>query len=106
MVSSDSMSPTLKKGELVVISKLAYDIFGFEYKQELPNDIVTFHKDDELLVKRISYISLDDSLFVIGDNSEISEDSRTFGLISSNSVSGKIILKYNIEDFSFTDIDK
>lgn len=106
MVSSDSMSPTLKKGELVVISKLAYDIFGFEYKQVLPNDIVTFHKYDELLVKRISYITHDEKLFVVGDNIENSNDSRSFGLISKDKVIGKAIIKFNIEDFSFTHIDK
>ena len=102
MVSSDSMSPTLKKGELVVISKLAYNIFGFDYKQHLPNDIVIFNKDNELLVKRISYISHEDSLFVVGDNIENSNDSRSFGLVSKDKVIGKAIMKFNISKLSIT----
>jgi len=102
MVSSDSMSPTLNKGELVFVSKLAYDVFGYEYKQQLPNDIIAFNRNGELLVKRISYISTDDSLFVVGDNTAVSEDSRTFGLISQKSISGKVIIKFNISDLSFS----
>lgn len=102
MVSSDSMSPTLNKGELVFVSKLAYDVFGYEYKQQLPNDIIAFNRNGELLVKRISYISTDNSLFVIGDNTAVSEDSRTFGLISQKSISGKVIIKFNISDLSFS----
>lgn len=102
MVSSDSMSPTLNKGELVFVSKLAYDIFGYEYKQQLPNDIIAFNRNGDLLVKRISYISIDDSVFVIGDNSTVSEDSRTFGLISQQSISGKVIIKFNISELNFS----
>lgn len=105
LVSSDSMSPTLNKGELVIVSKLAYDIFGYDYKQQLPNDIIAFHRNNNLLVKRISYISVNDSLFVVGDNTTVSQDSRSFGLISKQSISGKVILKFNIEDFSFTYLD-
>jgi len=96
------MSPTLNKGELVFVSKLAYDVFGYEYKQQLPNDIIAFNRNGELLVKRISYISTDDSLFVVGDNTAVSEDSRTFGLISQKSISGKVIIKFNISDLSFS----
>ncbi|MFN3195136.1 MAG: signal peptidase I [Chlorobiota bacterium] len=102
MVSSDSMSPTLKKGELVIISKLAYDIFGFEYKQQLPNDIVTFNKNNELLVKRISYITHDDRIFVVGDNIENSNDSRSFGLISKEEIIGKAIIKVNISSIKLS----
>lgn len=102
MVSSDSMSPTLKKGELVFVSKLAYDVFGYEYKQQLPNDIIAFNRNGDLLVKRISYISTNDSLFVVGDNTTVSEDSRTFGLISQQSISGKVIIKFNISELNFS----
>ena len=80
-VTSESMEPTLKKGNI---------IFGFRLYGELhTGDIVIFRYDDKLLVKRIAAspgeiidhngIRLtvpDGNFYLLGDNSENSFDSR------------------------------
>ena len=117
IVSGDSMIPTLKSGQLVIIRK---HVDSFE-----SGDIVVFHHQDELMIKRVialpgdqvildssgiyingihikpynysgepTVISLnEDDVFVIGDNYDNSIDSRIIGPISIGDVIGVVLRK-------------
>ncbi|MCU5745968.1 signal peptidase I [Staphylococcus sp. SQ8-PEA] len=141
-VRGDSMYPTLKDGERVIVN-----IAGVKFGSIHKGNVIVFHHDkkddyvkrvigtpgdhiqykkDQLYVngkkvkepyldynekhKQIDYItdkSWDskeinngeakipkDKLLVLGDNREISKDSRSFGLIDRDQVVGKVSLRY------------
>ncbi|TNE33607.1 S26 family signal peptidase [bacterium] len=102
IVASESMEPTIKKGELVFVSKLAYNIFGIEYNSPKPKQIIAFNREGELLIKRISHINSYGELYVLGDNTNNSEDSRVFGYIKPKQVTGKIIFSFDFKNFSIS----
>ena len=52
-VSSDSMYPKLLEGDYIIVSKVSYDIFGFEYNQPSLGDIVVINKDGYKITKRL-----------------------------------------------------
>lgn len=91
-VTGTSMQPLLQPGEEILINPYAY-------KEALPqiNDlVVATHPDREDLeiVKRISYITEDGNLFLLGDNSNHSTDSRSFGTISLDKIVGKVSCRF------------
>ena len=82
-----SMEPTLKNGQLVLVSNLAY-----VFKKPQINDIVAFQSEEKVLIKRITKIKAK-AFFVSGDNVGDSLDSRKIGFISSSKILGKVIYK-------------
>lgn len=100
------MYPTLEKGDVIVISKLGYKIFGIHYKDPAPEDIIAFNHNNELLIKRIDKIDDTEGIFVLGDNSLNSTDSREFGFINQDSIVGKAIIRFNLKEFSITFLTK
>lgn len=99
------MTPTLVKGDVILISKLAYEIFGIDYKSPEPSDIITFTYSDELLIKRVKDVSSEGNIFVVGDNTENSVDSRDFGYIDYDNVDGRAIIKINFTSLTFKFLD-
>jgi signal peptidase I len=99
------MTPTLVKGDVILISKLAYDIFGIDYKSPEPSNIITFEYNDELLIKRVKDVSSEGNVFVLGDNADNSVDSRDFGYIDYDNVDGRAIIKINFRSLSFEFLD-
>lgn len=100
-VSGDSMYPTMEDGDFVLCS-VVKDADSLEI-----GDIVVFKNDDKLLIKRIlltegmtykqegsSVFVGNNQLFVIGDNTDNSRDSREFGPISAEDViyKGQVII--------------
>ena len=92
-VSGTSMEPTINSGDLVVLNKMAY-VFD---KPEV-GDLVVFtshvHTGTDgggLLIKRVAEVT-DDCVFVLGDNSAASLDSRdpAIGLVDTNDIIGKV----------------
>lgn len=89
-VCGDSMYPTYKDGEYLV---------GFRFlKNHLKEgDVVVALNpfDDMVIIKRVSYIEPVHhglpSLYLLGDNPEVSYDSRHYGLLSSKYVICKVI---------------
>jgi type IV secretory pathway protease TraF len=76
------MLPTLKPGQLVIASAL--------HSRLRENAVVVVRHDNIDKIKRIRKIKTN-RLFVIGDNSNSSLDSRSFGWLPINSVMGKVI---------------
>ncbi len=83
-IRDESMLPTLKPGDYLFVNKFSKKLFTM--------DIIVFKHDDKFLVKRIEKI-FGDKIFVIGDNTSSSTDSRTLGYIDKNSVVGKVLMK-------------
>ena len=87
LIKGNSMSPTFENGDVVFL-KLT--------KKIEKNDIILaqhpFKKSVKVL-KRITEISDDGKLNLIGDNPSESSDSRSFGLISPENVIGKVVCR-------------
>lgn len=83
-VEGNSMLPTLKDGDIVIInsnSKPAENIIvlaNHPYKQRVK------------IIKRIKEIDENKNCYLIGDNPSESTDSRTFGVISPKDILGII----------------
>ncbi len=89
-VDGDSMHPTLKDGEYVVM-KITDDV-------EV-GDIIVLHVDyeyemeSEYIIKRVAEIADDGSVYVLGDNTENSFDSRHCGYFPKEIIRGKVIFE-------------
>ena len=86
-VTDESMQPEYAEGDYVLVNQW----FG-----NLKDDDVVIVKHPSkgmLLLKRIFSIR-DNKLFVLGDNTLVSEDSRMFGDVDIANVAGKVIHKF------------
>jgi type IV secretory pathway protease TraF len=83
-----SMTPSLKPGQLVIASGI--------YRSLHVGDVVIIAHDHIEKVKRVHKIQ-GQKVFIIGDNSRGSLDSRSFGWLSMSHIIAKVIwprLKY------------
>lgn len=85
-VSGHSMEPTLKHNQTVIVSSIPF-FFG----QPKVEDVVIL-QHGRCIIKRIIKIK-ENKIFVAGDNSKESTDSRGFGWISNKRIIGKVIFK-------------
>ncbi len=84
-VQEDSMSPTLKPNDVVLVYKFSKIKIG---------DLVVFKNPEDqkmFLIKRVKKIKAG-KYFMIGDNLKVSRDSRHLGLIGKRDILGKVIL--------------
>lgn len=96
VVRGKSMEPTFHDGQVILVGK-----GGLLFGPLKRGDVVMIKRGKELLVKRVvalPYETAPDGIrvpvnhvYVIGDNLEVSEDSRTFGPIPLNTVVGKVL---------------
>ena len=84
-ISGHSMEPTLKNGQVVWVNNWPYLINKIRV-----GDIVIFEQDGKELIKRVAKIN-GKSVSLMGDNRSDSLDSRTFGEVNIEKISGKII---------------
>jgi phage repressor protein C with HTH and peptisase S24 domain len=73
--------PTLKPGAVVL---------GVRARKVQPGDIVIVRHDDLDKIKRVKEVQLN-KIFLTGDNSLQSTDSRDFGWLESDSVMVKVV---------------
>lgn len=81
-VVGNSMLPTLKPGQDVLV-------WCWFVNPKVGNLVVIKHKGRDM-VKRIQKVH-DRRVFVIGDNTEESTDSRQFGWINKSEIIGKVV---------------
>jgi len=89
IICGDSMLPTLKNGDIVFFKK---------YKQgesllEIGQIVIFSHPlTKKRLIKRINFVNTN-SIGVLGDNIEFSEDSNNFGLVNKEKIIGLVTAK-------------
>ena len=124
-VKGDSMDPTLKDGDLMILNKLSYkvgDIKRFDIVVidngnsniikrviGLPGEVVKFEdnklyiNDSEIeesflpegkITNDFEYKVSDNCYFVMGDNRQISQDSRAFGCFDISKIMGRTSLTF------------
>lgn len=96
VVRGESMEPTLHDGQVVLVGKGSL-LFGPIQR----GDIVVFHYDGENLIKRVAALPGDvtpdgrrlepGTIYVLGDNAPVSDDSRQFGPVPVETVIGKLL---------------
>ena len=85
-IHGNSMLPSLKPGQDVVVFNWAY-IFS----EPKIRDIVVINHQGRQIIKRISRIN-NHALWVRGDNEKESTDSSNFGAVEKSNIIGKVIL--------------
>lgn len=97
VVSGSSMEPTLTDGQVLILLKSAYWI-----SEPKTDDIVVVQHGTEQYIKRIAACpgevppDEEDPLpenryYILGDNRDVSIDSRSFGSIPKNLIIGRIL---------------
>lgn len=86
-IFGNSMLPSYKAGDMVLVNKLAYFL-----NNPKKGDIVVLAdpRDKRFLLKRVAKIA-NKKYFVLGDNEKKSTDSRLFGWIKKEQIIGKVI---------------
>ena len=84
-----SMNPTLKDGEAVLIDRTA--------EIEVGDIVVVKHPVEQTseIVKRVERINERGHYFLVGDNTEDSNDSRNFGAVTREYIKGKVVARLN-----------
>jgi nickel-type superoxide dismutase maturation protease len=84
--TGNSMYPTIKNGEIVLVDKDAEII-------EVGDIVLAKHPAEMLseIIKRVERIDERGHYFLVGDNSGNSIDSRTFGAVTREYIKGKVV---------------
>jgi len=103
------MEPTLREGGVILLNKAAFGIrlpmgdgYLLRWNDPSPGDLIVFRDQfgGNHKVKRCSSIESEAprtggrKVFLVGDNSEVSVDSRFFGPVPVEKVVGKVILSF------------
>jgi len=92
VVEGESMLPEVAPAERVLASRLAYWL-----GRPRPGDLIVLRDPREpqrLLLKRVEKAEGAGSWSVVGDNTDASTDSRTFGPVSKDLILGKVVFRY------------
>ena len=87
-IEGESMFPIIMEGAQVVVDEGASVTVG--------DIVVARHpfKTSLEMAKRITGIDANGKYFLVGDNSDESTDSRTFGPVSIECIKGKVVARY------------
>lgn len=80
-VSGDSMQPKLKNGQIIL---------AVSFKRPKTGNVVIFRHNGLEKIKRLVKIRQDE-VYILGDNPQLSTDSRTFGWLPISAVKAKVI---------------
>jgi signal peptidase I len=97
VVSGRSMEPTLTAGDLVIV-----DLWSYRHRQPRRGEIALFtgpRPAGAPLVKRVASPPADHrsarrEVWLLGDNPEISNDSRRFGPVPADRIRGRLVWRY------------
>ncbi len=91
-VVGNSMAPLLKQGDEVLLDPRAYH----GHLPKVDEIVVAWHPNsaDLKIVKRVAFVDEDGCCFLVGDNRQESEDSRTFGLIPTDRILGRVTSRF------------
>jgi nickel-type superoxide dismutase maturation protease len=87
-VEGDSMMPSLRSGDRVLIDPKA---------SVKPGDVVLArhpYRSSVQILKRLSSIEPDGRFYLSGDNPDDSTDSRTFGTLARSDILGTVIARF------------
>ena len=84
----NSMSPTLKNGEKVLVDKSPETI-------EVGDIVLARHPVEQIsdVIKRVQKINERGHYFLVGDNPEDSNDSRQYGAVTREYIKGKVVAR-------------
>jgi signal peptidase I len=94
-----SMMPAIKPGTVLIVIRPAYG-FRFPWSEDYlvrwavpkSGDVVVFYTPlGERAVKRCAGLNGEDFFIALGDNSQESFDSRTYGPVPLNSIVGRVL---------------
>jgi signal peptidase I len=93
-----SMIPAIRPGTLLLINRAAYGLrlpwagrYVLRWKEPDAGDIVVFRTPlGQIAVKRCASVEKE-GVFALGDNTAESLDSRSYGLVQSDSILGKVV---------------
>lgn len=86
-VTGESMLPTVKPGDIVLIDTKAY----LQAIPQIGDIVLARHPYKDLsIIKRITDITLEERLVLSSDNPQAGSDSRQFGTISKQRLIGKV----------------
>lgn len=86
-IEGESMQPVLRDGDEVLVDEKARVGIG--------DVVIARHpfKESVEMAKRITAIDANGKFFLVGDNSDESTDSRTFGPVSLECIKGKVVAR-------------
>ena len=86
------MSPTLANGDWVIADRGSYR----DYRPRAGDVVIVRDPRDtsHLLVKRIDLVDLHGQIWLLGDNTAESTDSRTFGPVGRDAVVARLRCRY------------
>ncbi len=91
-VVGDSMTPQLRPGEWLLV-----DPEGYAHRSPRAGELVVVpdpREEQRWLIKRVAAVAPDGDLFVVGDATEHSTDSRAFGAVPPGRVIGRPWARY------------
>jgi nickel-type superoxide dismutase maturation protease len=94
VVAGDSMEPTLRQGDRVLVDRWTY-----RHRAARNGEIVLVRGPADVpMVKRVATPrtteDADNGIWVLGDNTEHSVDSRRFGALPARRLRGRVIYRY------------
>ena len=91
VIAGPSMWPTLAAGDHVLV-----DVWTYRFRTPRPGEIVVATEPwhGARVVKRVDREAANRGLWLLGDNAVASEDSRTWGPVAAESVSGRVVWRY------------
>lgn len=87
-VVGDSMLPGFLPGSLVLALRKRWQRPGRHMRI---GDVVIIQHNGREQIKRIAKLAADGRVYVLGDNRELSTDSRHFGWLKASAVKGRVI---------------
>jgi nickel-type superoxide dismutase maturation protease len=91
LVSGRSMEPTLRAGDLVIV-----DLWSYRHRRPREGEIVLFSGTEPAsapMVKRVANRT-GSAFWLLGDNPEMSDDSRRFGPVPEERLRGRLVWRY------------